>query len=238
MSFFNINSKELTSAQGWFANLRKDQVPFATSLAINNTAKKVKSNLEKNVTHAFDSPTRTTKNAFYMEVSTPKSLRAKVAVKNKYKTGKPGTPPSYYLEPHIAGGNRYRKGSERQLRTTGILPSNQWTVQGKDARLNKSGNITHAQYIKILSAVRGFGEKGYIANRPTSVKSTPYFVIPGVGIFKRTGKRTIKSQLIFVSKKPNYKKRFDFHGVAIKTYDRHFGNEFDKALDYAIRTAK
>ena len=238
MSFFKVDSKELTSAQGWFANLRKDQVPFATSLAINSTAKKVKANLEKNIEHVFDSPTRTTKNSLYFVASTKKTLTGQVAIKDKYKTGKTGTPPSKYLEPHVAGGSRYRKGSERQLKSTGIMPSNKWMVHGKGARLNKAGNITHAQYIKMLSAVRGFGEKGYIANRAANVKSTPYFVIPGVGIYKRTGKRTIKSQLIFVSKKPNYRKRFDFHGIAEQTYDRHFGSEFDKALDYAIRTAR
>ena len=161
----------------------------------------------------------------------------KVGVKDVFKKGKGGMPAYKYLEPHIKGGRRHVKGSERQLRRKKLLPKNKWLARGNDAALNKSGNITRQRYVQMLSAIRGFTEKGYTANRPEDKKHSKFFIIPGVGIIERTGKRTTKLRLAFVSK-PSYKKVFDFYGVAEKTYNRHFKTIFARKLKHAIRTAR
>lgn len=240
MSIIEIDEKRLkkdvarvTSHLGAIA---KKQIPFATVQTINHTLERIKKNEEKTIAHVFDRPTSTTKKSIFIVKAHKKRLpfTGKVGIKDKFKKGKGGMSADKYLGPHVKGGSRRVKGSERQLRGKGILPKGKWLVHGNDAKLNKAGNITPGRYVQMLSAVRGF--KG-LGNRNPDVKTTRFFVIPGVGIYERKGK-IIKSQLIFASKKPQYKKRFDFYGIAHKTYNRHFQRQFKIEFDKAMATAR
>ena len=216
--------------------LAKDQIPFATVLAINETIERIKKNEEKQIARVFDRPTSTTKKSVYIVKAHKKRLpfMGKVGIKDVFKKGKGGMPAYKYLEPHIKGGRRHIKGSERQLRRKKLLPKNKWLAHGNDAALNKSGNITSGRYVQMLSAVRGFTGTG---NRNKDKKHSKFFIILNVGIVERTGKRTTKLRLAFVSK-PSYKKVFDFYGVAKKTHSRHFKKIFTRKLAHAIRTAR
>lgn len=228
--------KDIKAVTGRWRKLAKDQIPFATVTAINETIERIKKNEEKQIARVFDRPTSTTKNSVYIVKAHKKRLpfMGKVGIKDVFKKGKGGMPAYKYLEPHIKGGRRHVKGSERQLRRKKLLPRNKWLAHGNEAALNKSGNITHGRYVQMLSAVRGFTGTG---NRPEDVKASKFFIIPGVGIIERTGKRTTKLRLAFVSK-PSYKKVFDFYGVAEKTYSRHFKKIFKRKLIHAMRTAR
>ena len=231
--------KDVGKVKLFLDNTAKKQIPFATVQTINHTLERIKKNDETNIKHVFNKPISTTKRSIFIVKSHTKRLpfQGKVGIKDIFKSGKGGMPASKYLEPHVKGGPRKIKGSERHLRKSGIMPRNRWLVHGDDAKLNVAGNITNSRYVKMLSEVRGFKEKGFTANRPKSRKKASFFVMRGVGIYERKGKN-IKSQLIFASKKPTYKKRFDFYGIARKTHSRHFQSQFKVEFRKAMATAR
>ena len=252
----NINCKvDVKGALKQIANVKDKQLPFATSLAINRTALKVKSMQEREIRDVFDSPTPFIQNSQFIKYSNKQNLTATVGVKD-FSFGK-GVPAVKPLLAEIGGGERRLKRFERALRSIGVLPSGYVTVPGEAAEIDQYGNMKGSQIVKILSYFRAFPDIGYKANstdasRAKMAKSTKsrygvsYFVgAPGdgkspLGIWQRiysnfgTATRPI---MIFV-KSTNYEPIYDFKFVAENTVDKEFNREFIRAWEEAQRTAK
>jgi hypothetical protein len=236
------NIAELTKG----LDLWYDQIPFATSLALNNTGRSAKADLVDEMPRVFDRPTPYTLNSIFMKPSTKTELRVVLWLKDD--TFK-GTPASRYLGPEIFGGERSLKRFERALLARGLLPQGMIVVPGSAAQIDQYGNISRSQIVQILSALQAFGQQGYLANRTarskTRGKKAEYFVgQPGrglpLGVWQRTSfavGSAAKPVLIFVRPKP-YKPRFDFFGVAQRAFDREFNGQFSLAMTYAISTAR
>ena len=126
------------------------------------------------------------------------------------------------------------------------LDGDEFTVPGKDMKLNSFGNLTGAMYSKILADVnntdnsqyddiqRGFGQ------RTTKTGKRKFFYHPNLrprGIYMRSGRKNIILALIFV-KVPKYSKRFDFDGIVGKSAKKRFPIEFKRAMERALATAR
>ena len=224
----------------------KKQIPFAISKALNGVAVEVKNAERKEMEYVFDNPTPYTLNSVFFKKATKQNLEVSIIVRNEAAKG---TPPVKYLEPQIFGGTRRAKSSELQLREKGLMDEGMFWAPGGGARLNKYGNISPGQIVQILSALKSFREVGYNANytNRTGRKSknplaSKIFVqkewgkalYPGV--YQRT-KTGVKPLLIFLEN-PQYKKRFDFFQVGESVYDKEFEKQFDKAIQYALSTAR
>lgn len=150
---------EMKGVQDVIRNLermRSDQIPFATSKALNDTAKLVREKTIQTMRGVFDRPTPFTLNAFQIRPSTKSNLTAKVEFKHE-RLG--------YMRTQVEGGVRGRKRSESALQKTGIMRSNQYWVPGKGARLNQHGNITGGQITQLLSVLQSAEmSSGYKAN--------------------------------------------------------------------------
>ena len=116
---------------------------------------------------------------------------------------------------------------------------------------------------QILSAIKGFGEEGYTANRTARSQSrnqgrAEYFVVPvghqgraahlAPGIYQRKApsarsgnarykSRGIRPVLLFVPL-PRYTRQFDFPKLVRKEALRRFRYHFPRALAQAVGTAK
>jgi len=147
---------------------------------------------------------------------------------------KNGLPVADILAPHIEGGAREHKRSEKLLIRRGMLGSNEYLVPGSGLRLNKYGNITRGAMTKILSQLKSFEEVGF--NMNTRSAQSNYFLIRkkkgGMipGIYQRT-KKGIKPLLIIV-KHTNYKARFDFISVVQRYVSRTYAKTFDNNFKY------
>lgn len=241
------------SAEHNIAELTKDlqlwrgQIPFAASLALNNTGRAAKADLVQEMPRVFDRPTPYTLNSVYMKASTKTELRVIIGLKDD--TFK-GTPASRYVGPEIFGGGRSLKRFERALLARRLLPVGMMAVPGAAAKLDAYGNINRGQIVQILSALRAFGEQGYSANRTargygTKGPHAEYFVgRPGrgkapLGVWQRVGfamGSAVRPVLIFV-RANQYRARFDFFGVGQRAFDREFRGQFVLAMNYAIATA-
>ena len=233
-------------------DVQTKHIPFATSLAINRTAQKVKVAEQKEIRDVFDRPTKFTENSVFIKPSTKSNLEAKVWLKDQAVKG---TPAAKYLAPQIVGGERRLKGYEVLLRSVGVLPDGYFTVPGAAAQMDGYGNIKRSQIVQIINYFR--------ANRETFQNSTDktrerlkkstktrygieYFVgspndgkLP-LGIWQKVFSNfgtAIRPIMIFVQSS-RYDAIYDFKFVAEKVVADNINKEFIEALNFALRTAK
>lgn len=210
----------------------KGQLPYATAVALTRTAQKVKSDIEAEMPKAFDNPTRWTLNAIRMRPARKNKLQAVVAVKDMVTRGNPAL---FWLAPEVYGGTRQDKRAEFAMKTAKLLPSGKQAVAGKEAALNRFGNMTEASIIKAAKGAELAEAGAQQAGR------TKYFVMRkagrAIGIAGRFSKSRMGVVMAFVSA-GSYQKRLDFFGTARKSIDKNYAKEFDAALKQAIETAK
>jgi hypothetical protein len=217
--------------------LCRTKVPTAAAKALTFTAERVQEAEKQEITRVFDKPTRWTLNAVYKRGATPSRLFARVWVKDEASSG---IAASKYLPVHIEGGNRPHKRFEKALIHYGLMPADMYAVPGRRARMDGYGNISRGQIVQILSAL-GAAERvsGFMANRTARSKrrnrnAPDYFAgRPGngsgpLGIWQRVGSGA-RPILIFV-KRPTYRRRFDFYGVANRVAAAEFEPLFRRAL--------
>src|SRR5262245_39031822 len=110
------NIKQLT--QG-LTQVQREQVPFATALALTRTAQVMQAAQITEMQRVFDRPTPFTLNALFVSPATKRRLEASVYFKD---FAPKGTPAGKYLRPQIMGGGRNLKRMERLLQGKGLLP--------------------------------------------------------------------------------------------------------------------
>lgn len=217
-------------------NVEKKQIPFAMSLALNETASIGQKAGQKEMNKVFDRPTPFILKSLRVTRASKNKLVSEVGFKNVF--GKFGAAVENTLKPHIEGGERKPKASEMTLRRAGILRADEFIVPSRALRLNRFGNIPPGTMNKILSNIGGFGEQGYKANTPAANRTFKYVVaeVGGTrGIWTIQAKKW-KPVLIFV-RKPRYKVRFDFYGVTEAEINKGFPSAMSRSLKKALATA-
>lgn len=239
------------------ADIKDKQLPFATSLAINNTAKKVREREQHEIRDVFDRPTPFIQNSIFIKSSNKFNLTAKVGIKdNGFGKGIPAIKP---LEAEIVGGERRLKRYEVALRSIGVLPDGYFTVPGDGAEIDGYGNMKAGQIRQLLSYFRANRDVGSTSNstdatraklaRGTKKKAgVSYFVgKPGdapLGIWRRSEmglfsgpSKPLMPILIFVQS-ARYEAVYDFDFVARQTIEREFDGQFIQAWAEADRTKR
>lgn len=215
-------SIDTKSAVKWFDAVANNQLPFATSRAINATASDVIHAERAEMLKVFNAPTAYTLNSMRIVRSNKRRLSALVAIKDRTSRGLPAL---RYLSPEIRGGERGRKGLTVGLQKMGKIRANEYMVPGAGARLNASGNVTRGWARKVLNDLNAKNNGVFFG----TVRGTR-------GVWRRLKGRV--TPLYIVVRKPKYRKRLDFDRVAVKTVNERFNNHFHRFLEAAIRTAK
>ncbi len=239
------------------ADIKDRQLPFATSLAINRTAQKVKEREQHEIRDVFDRPTPFIQNSIFIKPSNKLNLTAKVGVKdNGFGKGIPAIKP---LEAEIVGGERRLKRYEVALRSIGVLPEGYFTVPGDGAEIDGYGNMKAGQIRQLLSYFRANRDVGSISNSTDATRAKlalgtkkkagiSYFVgKPGdapLGIWRRSEmglfsgpSKPLMPILIFVQS-ARYEAVYDFDFVARQTIEREFDEQFIQAWAEAERTKR
>ena len=193
----------------------------------------------------FDRPTLYTLGSTYVVPATKMKLVAEVGIKNQNQKG---IAPSVWLQPQVSGGPRQPKQSEILLRRKSILPGGMFMVPGAGAKFDSYGNVSRGQISQILSALGGFGETGFLANKSfrrgarMNKQTSQIFVgKPNgkrgpLGIYQRTAEGHLIPLMIFVNQ-PNYRPRLPFYQVAQDVYIANFQTEFNDALKIALASS-
>ena len=212
------------------------QIPFAHAMALSRLARDVQQAIRGHMVGIFDNPIAFTLNSIRIKPASKKDLSAYVWIRDEATKG---TAPVKYLMPQALGSRRNMKRHERALQYAGVIPRGWGTVPGRDARLNRAGNITSGTYTRILSQLKASPDP---MQNATQGKAKPYFVMRKgdrpIGIYQRTSKRRIKSILHFVKELPDYGPELKFQGVADKVIRRRSAQRLEEAISRALETAR
>jgi hypothetical protein len=242
---------DIKKAIAGLTRLERDQVPFATSLALNRTANVAKAEVVRAMQQVFDRPTKFTLNSLYVKPSNKRNLQVKVGIKDYALKAKP---PIEWLAPQVYGGPRRMKRFEERLRQAGVLGVGQYAVPASGAAKDAYGNMSKGQIVAILSDLRAHFDPTQNSTRASRAKRANrkgkrggiYFAVTArrgklrPGVYERIGfgfGAAIRPVLIFVSGAPTYRKRLQFDRVVKETVEMRFNLEFTKAMRQALRTA-
>lgn len=143
------------------------QVPYATRIAVNETAQKIQAALQIETKYAFDRPTPFTVKAPMVRYAKKGEVVAQVFLRNEAAKG---TPPVKYLQPEVEGGGRRIKRFERRLQVeSGVLGPREYAMPADGAKLDRFGNLAAGEIVQILSQVKGFNDIG--ANETAASKA-------------------------------------------------------------------
>lgn len=210
-------------------------IPYAASTALTKSAQASQKAIVAEMSRVFDRPVQYTLNALRTVPSTVETLSARVAVKDQ--GGR--VPQENYLLPEVEGGGRREKGMERSLRYAGILRAGEFAVPGSGAPLDANGNLSGGTVRAILRAVVAVFKKGEAVKRrrrKSGAAFSPYFFAElgrkngkkTRGVWRRQG-RDLKSVLYFTTRRPQYRGRLDFTGVAERVTLAEFPRLFAEA---------
>ncbi|WP_424138177.1 hypothetical protein [Roseomonas chloroacetimidivorans] len=238
--------------------LAKKQIPFATRLALNASARQAKVDLQAKMRSVFDEPVPFTLNSVAIRPAGRDRLTAEVGFRD---FAPKGVPAGRYLRPEVEGGARVAKSTERRLRAAGIVPGNGFLVPGPGAQIDRHGNVRTGQIVKMLSSLQALGGSGFNGNANSrrrsrgSRRGQEYFaIIPGQkqglggrggglkpGIYQRFRfgfGQAVKPVFLITEATPTYAARFQFFAVATQSMKASFPREMRAALAKAIRTAR
>jgi hypothetical protein len=234
-------------------SLGREQVPFATVLALTRSAKFAQGELTREIGRVFDRPTRYTQSAVFVRPATKARMWAEVKIKDESVKGNPAV---RYLIAQIRGGSRGLKGFEKLLQRNGVMPLGWYAVPTKYASLDANGNVPGGVIVKMLSQLQASRDsltnENQKAKRKRNAKARAgrYFVaMPSrqrtkhlePGIYERLGTAFgsgVRPILLFVPKAPQYARRLRFFEIADETARMRFPIEFAIAMREALRTAR
>lgn len=150
-----------------------------------------------------------------------------------------GKSPEDIVKPHVFGGPRRQKSSERRLGGRLLSP---FTVMGRDYPRNNSGDIPGARYTQMLSqldALSDVARSQMPKSRQKNRAGTSYFVMvqkggkkgsPGIAIAERRGSQ-LKIMLV-AARSTGYGKtvKYDYFGVGRKQAEYSLPVHFNRIL--------
>lgn len=218
----------------WLDDAQKKQIPFATVMAMTQTAKDVSWEEIGVMQRVFDRPTPYTLNALQVKPATKSNMIASV----EFRDGGNGTPAKRFLNPEVYGGARSQKSHELQIAP--LLKGYSYLVPARSVPRDQYGNITRAVLRKVISQLRVSTDSHQNASSSkrskAKRKSEAFFVNPrGNMVMQRKGK--IAAPFLVGVKSPNYRKRFPFHETGEAVVRDRFAANFEAAFQRAMATS-
>lgn len=219
----------------------REQLPFAISRALNDTAHDVATDALRDEMRArFDRPTRFTLNAFRYDRSTKYTLRAVVLPKDRIGG-------RHYLYVQSEGGARPQTGLEKMLsRRLGYAGQITAITPASGMRRDRHGNMSRGhlnQIVADLGAMTDGYSNSTAASRARNRGRSRYFV-PRVGshlspgVYERTASNQLRKVLHFTRAAPRYQARFRFELVARARSARIFEVHLSRRLREAWATRR
>ena len=215
----SIDDKGIDKAKLFVATI-KNQLPYATSQAINNVAFNMRKDLGQQTTKSFVNPTKYTQSAFRYTRSTKANLEAQVFA----------DPTRRYFPTQIQGGDRRGKLYEGFLRGlgNGAIPSGGRLVP-TSLVINAAGNPKKNIFATIANKLSTTDQGGVFIGTPKGSGRLP-------GVYRRS-RGKLFAYFVHVDS-TRYEARFPMERVGMDTAKRLFPSELNKALDRALNSAR
>ena len=213
----------LTKAQR-FLGAYKNQLPFASSVALNQTARDVQLAYKTQTKQSFIKPVAFTTSAFRYDKSSKTNLLATVYPAKDRP----------YLSTQIFGGQRRWKDYEGLIRglaaSSGTpLPTNRKLIPTAIAQ-NAAGNPKRRLFGELQSRLSTTDRGGYMIGTPRGGNRAP-------GVYRRSRGKLVP-YFIISDTEPRYDKRFPFEKLGNDTVRRVYTTHLSLALDRALASAR
>ena len=197
--------------------IQKQQVPFATSVALNQVAFDARLAVQTALPKKLDRPTKGLIKSVIVEKSKKKHLIARVGFAGKgFGSSAWSETPALIMARLIAGGTRKPKG--RAI----LIPI------VKNIKLNKYGNLPRKKVATLLAK-----PKRYFSGKPTGRDAGVYERI------KKKGKPGKLKMLASWEQSATYESgKFNLSSIVSKTVARKYKARFNDALSKALASAK
>ena len=170
---------DTSSTDRWLELVLKDQIQFATALALTKTAQAVKADLTSAMGEVFAKPRAYTLRSLAIRKATKQSLTASVYIRSESVARS--------LKAEIRGGYR-DKAIEKILGS--IIPASAYVVPGSEAKLDGEGKIS-ISWLKSL-----IGKLGYLPTTRRRRRSASAPPVTSCSLH-----RTVDSMLVSISDK-------------------------------------
>lgn len=232
---------------GKLNELQRVQIPMAASIALNQTAFKIREELQNEARNKFQDPVPFTINAFLYRKATPDNLEAVVFIRDDAPKG---NAPADYLAPHIYGTTAYRTRFAKGLSRTpdpsplgmgsAILAPNRIMVptqSPRGVRFTSRGNMLPGQYEQILAYLKDTDSTRTATTGRLKAKraGSAYFYMNQAmiderrnlrnrkpGIFMRQGGRLPLMRVMTETALPTYSAKFRFFELGTQTASTYF----------------
>lgn len=154
-----------------------------------------------------------------------------------------GRSPEDIVRPHVFGGGRRLKASERQLAGVGALPAGGFSIMGRNYPRDTHGNISGARYSQMIHALGGMSDttrSSLPKSRQKNRAGVSFFVLPVRGtktplaIAERRGKTA--TIMLVASRPPQYQKRYSFFETGKRQAEYSLPLHFNRIVQrYASR---
>lgn len=216
--------QDIESLSRWARIMASDQLPFATALALTQTARDAAEAVTAALPQHLDQPTPFTRRAFRVRRAEKASLTASVYAMDAQ---------AQYLYWQVEGGTRPPARVAQKLPTAIKLNDFGNIPRGEIARL-----IKLAQAGKRLTRARG-------ARLGVSSEVDLFYGDPGndmpVGIYKRVvagSRHQLIPLVVFPRRGVHYEPRLPMRSIVERTVRNRFPDRFSTALDQAMRSAR
>jgi len=224
-----VDTKGLEAAARRSRTLAK-QLPFATSVALNEVAFKARTALNGSTRQYFNQPVKFTETAFLVQKSKKIDLQAIVFANNQ-----DGRNRARYLRYGIQGGARRAKGFEQYFAgadNDGTLSPGTALIPTSLVKLTGAGNVSLPTLRSISKGLSTTNKRGgFFVGTPRGAGNRP------PGIYRRS-REQLFPYFIAASSAPRYKGRFPIQDVGSKVVQRNFNQQLMAALEKALATAR
>lgn len=232
---------------GKLNELQRVQIPMAASIALNQTAFKIREELQNEAKNKFKDPVPFTLNAFLYKKATPDNLEAVVFIRDDAPKG---NAPADYLAPHIYGGLAYRTRFQKSMSRTPdpaksamggpILAPNRILVPTQSPRgvtFNSRGRMSAGQYTQINSYIQNTDSTrtASTGRRTARAAGVRYFYMNQAmvderrnlrnrkpGIFMVRGGKSPLMRVMTETGLPTYNHKFRFFELGTQTASTYF----------------
>lgn len=240
---------DLTGFQRSLSTIERQQMPYAVALALTETAKGGRLEVQREMDRVFDRPTPYAKRGVVYDRATKQNLTAAVVVTGDRTKG--GLPATAFLGPQIEGGLRSHKAFERQLIQRGLMDSRMVAVPATRAPLDRYGNMTQGFLNKVMADLqidyRGAGatrvRSDQSLKRNKNYRKARYFVpkkgshlYPGV-YQRNPSDNSIFPVILFIPSK-GYKVRLHLQDVVARYVAANIHQNFELAFTRAVTSAR
>lgn len=235
---------DVRDAELMLDRIQRQQLPFATALALTRAAQGLQRDIVDEMLAKFDRPTPYTLKSTFIKPATKANLEAQVGIKDREFEGNRLSSAEMLIQQFYGGGRR-QKLFEQWLARAGYIGRDEYVVPGAGARLDQYGNVSRGLIQQILSQLRaGPDASAYASGSRRSKRNVArtggFFFSRGGhlarGVWQREGRHV--RPILMVIGPPSYGVRVDLPRI-IETRSRlHWRREFPTALRQALATAR